>query len=138
MNSSDQRLVFLHKDKRFGVPQVSYTTPVKFTYRDTFNNSTSKAQKKNILVLMHVSGQLIPRCISPYITVCSKVRSMHNFPIFRLVLPGYIREPLSSKTGPFQCMCHYQIIQKGGVLLPYLVLLIDYSLLHCIIKSFCK
>ena len=46
---------------------------------------------------------------------------------------GDIWEPLSSEAGPLQGMRHHQVIEKWSVLLPYLVLFIDDSLLYSFI-----
>ena len=46
----------------------------------------------------------------------------------RVVLPlraGDIREPLCCKAGPLQGMGHHQVVQKGCVLLPYFILLVN-------------
>ena len=46
------------------------------------------------------------------------------------VWAGDIWEPLGSQAGPLQGMRHYQVIEKGCVFLPYLVLLINDAFLH--------
>lgn len=53
------------------------------------------------------------------------------------VSPGDIRQPLGSEAGPLQGVGHHQVIEEGGVLLPYLVLFIDHPLLHGIVKRGC-
>ena len=49
--------------------------------------------------------------------------------------PGDVREPLSRQAGPLQGVGHDKVVQEWSVLLPYLVLLVDYSLLHCLVIS---
>lgn len=51
---------------------------------------------------------------------------------------GHVWKPLGSQRGPFQSVCHHQIIQKRSILLPYFVLLIDHPLFNRIIKGFYK
>lgn len=48
--------------------------------------------------------------------------------------PCNIRKPLGCKWWPFERMCHNQIIQKRGILLPDFVFLVDDAFLHCFIK----
>lgn len=48
--------------------------------------------------------------------------------------PCDIWEPLRSEAGPLQGVRHDQIVQERGVLFPDLVLFIDNSFLHSIIK----
>lgn len=47
--------------------------------------------------------------------------------------PGDIREPLSGQAGPLQGVGHDKVVEEWSVLLPYLVLLVDDSLLHRLI-----
>ena len=44
-----------------------------------------------------------------------------------------VRQPLCSETRPLQGMGHHQVIEKGSVFLPYLVLLIDDPLFYSFI-----
>ncbi len=46
---------------------------------------------------------------------------------------GDVGQPLSSQTGPLESMCHDQVIEERSVLFPDLVLLVDDSLLNCLI-----
>lgn len=48
---------------------------------------------------------------------------------------GDVREPLSRQAGPLQGMGHDKVVEEGCVLLPYLVLLVDDSLLHRLVIS---
>lgn len=48
--------------------------------------------------------------------------------------PCDIRKPLGGEAGPLQGVGHDQIVQERGVLFPDLVLFIDNSFLHSIIK----
>ena len=48
------------------------------------------------------------------------------------ILPD-IGKPLRSETGPFEGVRHHQVVQKGSVLLPDLVLFIDQLLLDSVV-----
>ena len=44
--------------------------------------------------------------------------------------PGHVGQPLGGEGGPLQGVGHHQVIEKGRVLFPDLILLIDDALLH--------
>lgn len=50
--------------------------------------------------------------------------------------PRHLGQPLHSEAGPFQSMCHDEIVKKWRVLLPYFILLIDNTLLGCLVESY--
>ena len=55
--------------------------------------------------------------------------------LHRVVLPKRffaIREPLNSEGWPFQSVSDDEIVQEGGVFLPYPVLLVDEAFFHLI------
>ena len=59
-------------------------------------------------------------------------------PVDTVVLPlrpGHVRQPLGRQAGPLQGVGHHQVVQEGRVLLPYLVLLVDDSLLHRLVEG---
>lgn len=61
--------------------------------------------------------------------ICHGAADLHS--------PRDIGQPLGSQAGPLQGMCHDQVVEERGVLLPDLVLLIDDPLLNRIIKCTC-
>lgn len=54
------------------------------------------------------------------------------------LLPSNIREPLSGKWRPFECMGHDQVVQERSVLFPYLILFIDDTLFDRLVKRIWK